>query len=146
MRDLALAITHHLAVFALLAILVLEPALLRRSVAAPTLAAVARIDLAYGALAGLALAAGLVRAFDAAKGWTFYAHNGFFWAKLATFVLIGLLSLPPTLKLLQWRQPQTPPDNAQVDALRLYLWLELALFALLPALAAAMARGYGQLD
>lgn len=145
MFDFSLAVVHHLVVFALLAIVVAELALVRRGMDAATLATVARIDLAYGALAAIALAAGLVRAVYAAKGWYFYSNNGFFWAKIAIFVVIGLLSVPPTLKFIQWRKRQHLPQDAQVDAVRNYLWAELVLFALLPLCAAAMARGYGQL-
>jgi len=145
MFDFSLAVVHHLVVFALLAIVVAELSLVRRGMDAPTLATVARIDLAYGALAAIALAAGLVRAVYAAKGWYFYSNNGFFWAKIAIFVVIGLLSVPPTVKFIQWRKVQHVPHNAQVDALRRYLWAELALFPLLPLCAAGMARGYWQL-
>lgn len=145
MFDFSLAVVHHLVVFALLAIVVAELSLVRRGMDAATLATVARIDLAYGALAAIALAAGLVRAVYAAKGWYFYSNNGFFWAKIAIFVVIGLLSVPPTVKFIQWRKVQHVPHNAQVDALRKYLWAELALFPLLPLCAAGMARGYWQL-
>jgi len=145
MFDFSLAVVHHLVVFSLLAIVVAELSLVRRGMDAATLATVARIDLAYGALAAIALAAGLVRAVYAAKGWYFYSNNGFFWAKIAIFVVIGLLSVPPTVKFIQWRKVQHVPHNAQVDALRKYLWAELALFSLLPLCAAGMARGYWQL-
>jgi putative membrane protein len=144
MFDFSLAVVHHLVVFALLAIVVAELSLVRRGMDAPTVATVARIDLGYGALAAIALAVGVVRAVYAAKGWYFYSNNGFFWAKIGIFVVIGLLSVPPTLKFIQWRKLQHVPHNAQVDALRKYLWAELALFALLPLCAAGMARGYGQ--
>jgi putative membrane protein len=145
MFDFFLAVVHHLAVFSLLAIVVAELSLVRRGMNAATLATVARIDLAYGALAAIALAVGLVRAVYAAKGWYFYSNNGFFWAKIAIFVVIGLLSVPPTVKFIQWRKVQHVPHNAQVDTLRKYLWAELALFPLLPLCAAGMARGYWQL-
>ncbi len=144
MFDFFLAVVHHLTVFSLLAIVVAELSLVRRGMDAATLATVARIDLAYGALAAIALAVGVVRAVYAAKGWYFYSNNGFFWAKIAIFVVIGLLSVPPTVKFIQWRKVQHVPHNAQVDALRKYLWAELALFALLPLSAAGMARGYWQ--
>lgn len=144
MFDFSLAIVHHLVVFALLAIVVAELSLVRRGMDASTLVTVARIDLAYGAMAAIALAAGLVRAVYAAKGWYFYSNNGFFWAKIAIFVVIGLLSVPPTLKFIQWRKQQHLPHHAQVDTVRVYLWAELVLFALLPLCAAGMARGYGQ--
>ncbi len=144
MVDFSLAVVHHLVVFSLLAIVVAELSLVRRGMNTDAVATVARIDLAYGALAAIALAAGLVRAVYAAKGWYFYSNNGFFWAKMAIFVVIGLLSVPPTLKFIQWRRLGHVPGAPQVDAVRLYLWAELALFALLPVCAVAMARGYGQ--
>ena len=145
MFDFSLAVVHHLVVFSLLAIVVAELSLVRRGMDAATLTTMARIDLAYGALAAIALTAGLVRAVYAAKGWDFYSQNGFFWAKIAIFVVIGLLSVPPTLKFLQWRKLPHVPQDAQVDAVRVYLWAELGLFALLPVCAAGMARGYWQL-
>jgi putative membrane protein len=144
MFDFSLAVVHHLVMFSMLAIVVAELAMVRRGMDAATLTAVARIDLGYGALAAVALAVGLVRAIYAAKGWYFYSHNGFFWTKIAAFVVIGLLSVPPTLKFIQWRKLQSVPQDAQVDAVRKYLWAQLVLFALLPLCAAGMARGYWQ--
>ena len=140
----SLAVVHHLVMFSVLAIVVAELAMVRRGMEAATLTAVARIDLGYGALAAIALAVGVVRAVYAAKGWHFYSHNGFFWTKIAAFVVIGLLSVPPTLKFIQWRKLQYVPQDVQVDAVRKYLWAELVLFALLPLCAAGMARGYWQ--
>jgi putative membrane protein len=102
------------------------------------------VDLWYGILAGLILMVGFSRAVFAAKGWTYYAHNGFFWAKIATFVVIGVLSVPPTLAFIQWRKASAPPSDAQVAGVRRLLYIQVMLFALLPAFAAAMARGYGE--
>ena len=75
----------------------------------------------------------------------YYEHNAFFWAKLGTFALIGLLSVPPTLAYLRWRREGGAPDPQQVAGVRRLLWAEVLLFALLPIFAAAMARGYGEL-
>src|SRR5262249_2631019 len=97
-----------------------------------------------GALAGLILIVGFARAIFAAKGWDYYAHNAFFWAKIGTFAVIGLLSIPPTLAFLKWRRKSVSPTHEAVARVRRYLWLEVMLFALLPAFAAVMARGYGE--
>ena len=59
MIDFSLAVTHHLVVFALLAVLVAELALVRYGMDAAAVDAVGRIDLGYGALAAIALAVGL---------------------------------------------------------------------------------------
>lgn len=143
MLDLVLAILHHVFVFALFGVLFAELMMVRRGMDAAAVARVQSIDLWYGALAGLIVAAGFARAIFAAKGWDYYAHNLFFWAKMGTFVVIGLLSVPPTLAFLKWRGASALPADAAVTNARRYLWLEVALFALLPAFAAAMARGYG---
>jgi putative membrane protein len=96
-----------------------------------------------GALAGLIFIVGFSRAIFTAKGWAYYEHNAFFWAKIGTFIAIGLLSVPPTLAFMKWRRAGTAPTDEVVAKARRYLWMEVALFPLLPAFAAAMARGYG---
>ena len=143
MLDLSLAIGHHLLIFALFGVLVAELIAVRRGMDLAAVAQVSAIDLWYGILAGLIVAVGFSRAVFAAKGWTYYQHNAFFWAKLATFAVIGLLSVPPTIAYIRWRRAGGAPTDAQVSTARAFLWAEVVLFAPLPAFAAAMARGYG---
>jgi putative membrane protein len=140
--DLPLAIAHHLLIFLLFGILVAELVLTRAASDRPSLMLVARIDLWYGLVAVALLAVGFVRAIFAAKGWAYYQHNLFFWAKIATFFLIALLSVPPTIAYLRWKVADAP-DGAVLARMRLFLWLQAALFPLLLIFAAAMARGYG---
>lgn len=144
MLDLVLAIVHHLLVFGLAGILFAELMLVRPGMDVATVGRVARIDLVYGALAGLVIVVGLIRAAMAAKGWAYYSHNAFFWVKLGVFLLVGLLSAPPTMAFIRWRKIGAAPDAAQVAGVRRFVHAEVALFALLPIFAAAMARGYGQ--
>lgn len=141
--DLVLAIAHHLLVFALFGILAVEFASVRPGMSAAAAGRVAAVDLGYGALAALVLVVGFGRAIFAAKGWAYYGRNEFFWAKVTTFVLIGLLSVPPTLRFVALRREKRAPTGGEVRVVRRWLWAEVALFALLPVFAAAMARGYG---
>jgi putative membrane protein len=141
--DLSLAILHHFFVFALFGVLFAEFVVVRRGIDATTVARVAPMDAWYGVLAALIVIVGFSRAIFAAKGWAYYEHNTFFWAKIGTFLVIGLLSVPPTIAYLKWRRAGIPPTGEAVTAIRRYLWLQVALFPLLPAFAAAMARGYG---
>jgi putative membrane protein len=141
--DLVLAILHHVFVFALFGVLFAEFIVVRRGMDAAAAARVVPIDAWYGVLAALILIVGFSRAIFAAKGWTYYAHNAFFWAKIGTFAAIGLLSVPPTLAFLKWRRAGISPTDEAVARTRRYLWIEVMLFPLLPAFAAAMARGYG---
>jgi putative membrane protein len=143
MLDLILAILHHVFIFALFGVLVSEFMVVRRGMDAAAAARVVAIDAWYGALAGLILVVGFSRAIFAAKGWAYYAHDAFFWAKIGTFLVIGLLSVPPTLAYLRWRRASASPSDEAVATVRRCLWMEVALFPLLLAFAAAMARGYG---
>jgi putative membrane protein len=144
MLDLVLAIIHHLLIFGIFGILFAEFLALRPGLSAATAARLAAIDLWYGIFAGAVVIIGFSRAIFAAKGWAYYSHNGFFWAKMASFAAIGLLSVPPTLTFVRWRKPGTAPNDAAISAVRRFLHIELALFVLLPIFSAAMARGYGE--
>jgi putative membrane protein len=144
MLDLILAVFHHLTIFALFGVLAAELVIVRPGVDAGAVARVGAIDLWYGILAGVIIVVGFSRAIFAAKGWFYYSHNGFFWAKLGTFAVIGLLSIIPTLAFIRWKRAGAIPNPSQIAAVRRILWIELALFALLPIFAAAMARGFGE--
>ena len=87
---------------------------------------------------------GFSRAVFAAKGWDYYSHNLFFWAKIGTFAVIGALSAWPTISFLRWRREKRVPDDSQIAIVRRFLWAQLLLFPLLLVFAAAMARGYGE--
>ncbi|HEY0749290.1 MAG TPA: DUF2214 family protein [Steroidobacteraceae bacterium] len=144
MLDLTLAIAHHLLIFGIFGILFAEFWALQSGISAATVQRLASMDLWYGALAAMIIVIGFCRAIFAAKGWAYYSHNAFFWAKIGSFALIGLLSVPPTIAFIRWRKLATLPTEADIKTVRRYLHLELALFILLPIFAAAMARGYGE--
>ena len=147
LTDLLLAAAHHLLVFALVAMLVAEAILLRGPLDNAGIQRLARLDGGYGASAGLLLVVGLCRIAFGVKAHDFYLHNPWFHAKLGMFVLVGLLSILPTMRFLRWRKAQRAnpgfvPDAAQLASLRTILRIELALLAAIFVLAAAMAR-YG---
>lgn len=115
----------------------------------PTLAEARKlqlVDMVYGICAGLVLAAGFARVFYFEKGSDFYFASPFFHLKLTLFVVIGLLSIYPTIKFLGWRKytgaGQAPMMNEQE-----YRWIarilhiELALLVLLMLSASLMAKG-----
>lgn len=141
--DALLATLHHLAVFGLVAMLIAELVLLDCVPTGQRLRLLARLDATYGALALVVIVAGALRLIFGAKGWAFYVHNPFFWMKLGAFGLVGVLSVRPTRTVLRWRRQSTLPDAMAVHALRPWLLAQLGLLALMPLLAALMARGLG---
>jgi putative membrane protein len=144
MLDLLLAIGHHLLIFAIFGIICAEFWAVRPGMSSATVGRIASLDLWYGVLAAAIIVVGFCRAIFAAKGWAYYSHNAFFWAKLGTFAVIGLLSAPPTLTFIRWRKAALVPSDSDIRSVRRYLHWELALFMFLPIFAAAMARGYGE--
>ena len=144
MLDLILAIGHHLLIFIIYGVVFTEFWVVRPGISATTVARLASIDAWYGGGAGAVVIIGLCRAIFAAKGWAYYSHNAFFWAKIGTFAAIGVLSVPPTIAFIRWRRAPGGPGDEAIRAVRRYLHMELGLFILLPIFAAAMARGYGE--
>jgi putative membrane protein len=145
LTDLLLASLHHLFVFALIAMLVTESVLLRGAIDAATLQRLAKLDGGYGAVAGLLLVVGLLRVWFGIKGYDFYLHNPWFHAKLGAYLLVGLLSILPTVRFLRWRKALRAdaaflPLPAEVTKLRGIVRFELVLIAVIVVLAAAMAR------
>jgi len=148
MLDLVLAIAHHLAVFSLVGVFAAEFFLLREGVTSPRLTQLGQIDRLYGMLAGIVVVVGIVRVIFGAAGPWYYLGNQMFWAKMTAFVLVGLLSIAPTRAILEWRKaavsdPSYSPTRTAIGRARLFLRIQAVLLALIPAFAAAMARGYG---
>lgn len=146
--DFILACAHHLAVFTLVGIFAAEVVLLRPGLAGPRIGQLARIDAAYGAVASLVVVVGIIRVIFGASGWQYYVGNQAFWGKMAAFVIMGLLTIPPTMAIRRWsRQAGAAadymPPPADIAANRRYLFLQAGVLLLIPIFAAAMARGYG---
>jgi putative membrane protein len=149
--DLHLAIAHHLLFLLLAGVLAFEIGVVRSGMDRADILRVARIDIWYGALAGAIILVGFSRAIFAAKGWAYYSVNLFFWAKLGTFAIVGLLSIMPTVEFIHWRKAISgdiafSPAPRAIRNVRRILFAEAILFAFIPAFAAAMARGYGLLS
>lgn len=108
----------------------------------------ARIDLAYFGAAMLALATGLARLFWYGKGLGFYAHNPVLYIKVALFVAVALISLPPTLQIQRWMRALKSGGSRvaadyEIARMRRYMLAEAVLIALIPLMAVMLARGIG---
>lgn len=140
------AFLHHLAAFTLVAALAIQFVLIREGATPANLRRLPIVDAVLGASAGLLLVVGLMRVFFFEKGHVFYFTSHAFLAKLALFVIVGLLSIVPTREYLRWRRAaragETPrPDGARLSTVRRILHIELAAVALILLFAAMMARG-----
>ena len=148
MLDLILASAHHLAVFTLVALFAAEFALVRPGLSGPRLKQLARIDAAYGAVAGIVIVVGIIRVIFGAVGYEYYIGNHAFWGKMAAFIIMGLLTIPPTLAFRRWaragaNKADYAPPASEILANRRFIHLQAGVLLLIPIFAAAMARGYG---
>jgi len=144
------AFLHHLAAFTLVSAIGIELALFS---ATPTVAQARKlriIDVHYGLAALLILIVGFLRVYQFEKGSEYYFSNAWFIAKLSLFLIVGLLSIYPTIVFAKWkgsvRRGEAPVVSAETARrVRLCLFLELVGIAGILLAAPLMARGIGSL-
>jgi uncharacterized membrane protein len=81
------------------------------------------------------------------KGKAFYFSSPFFTAQMTLFVLVGLLSIYPTVRFIKWRA-ETSQGRAPALSAHEYAWLRASLraeLALLLAVALCVGLGAGLL-
>jgi putative membrane protein len=134
--------------FTLVACVVYEFIAYRKGLTVEEARRIQRTDLMYGISAGLLLIIGLMRVFFFEKGPAFYGNNLFFWLKMNTFLIVGLLSIDPTIRYLRWnktlkenRMPEI--TDQEYRRTRLVLLLEVIGLVIILLAAALMARGIG---
>jgi len=146
--DAALSVAHFLALLVMAGALSGEAFVLRLPVKGAVIPLLARIDALYGLSAGLLIAAGLCRVFFGLKDESFYGASHAFWGKIAVFVIVGLLSILPTLQFMRWRRAYTAdaafePPETEVKRARRIVMIQAHLLILVVIFAALMARGIG---
>jgi putative membrane protein len=144
--DATLAALHYLSIILLVVFLSAEAVLCKPEyLNAATVRRLGIYDLLYFGFAMAALATGLARMFWGVKGAAFYAGSLFFWAKIATFVVIALMSLPPTFAFARWRKQlkhnaNVLPSHKEIMCVRRWVLREAHVLVLLPIFAVLMAR------
>jgi putative membrane protein len=143
-----MAFLHHVLAFTLTACIVYEFIAYRKNMGIAEMRRIQRVDLAYGISAGLLLVVGVLRVFFFEKGPNFYLNNPFFWVKMNAFLVMGLLSIDPTIRYIRWnrslRQDIVPEvSEPEYRRTRLLLWLEVIAIVVVLLAAALMARGIG---
>jgi putative membrane protein len=143
-----MAFLHHIFAFTLVASLVYEFIAFRKGMSIEEARRIQRVDLVFGISAGLLLVIGLLRVFFFEKGVNFYINSPFFWVKMTAFVIVGLLSIDPTIRYIRWNKSLSenkPPEigDSEYRRTRLILWLEVIGIVVILLAAPVMARGVG---
>jgi putative membrane protein len=141
--DILFRYIHFLSFILLCGSLLAENILIRNSMSRRELGTLARVDALFGLSALTALGAGLLLWFVYGKGFAFYARNPVFHAKLTLFLIVGLLSIRPTVFFLKQRKGNpsdtVPVPSAVLNLVRIELFVALAI----PLFAVMMAKGIG---
>ena len=144
-----LAYAHILAILTMVVFLASEAALCRTEwLNAAVVERLGKIDLIYGLSAATVLLTGVARTWWGIKGTAWYWTNPLLHLKLTLFVVIGLLSIKPTLMFIRWRRELRSsgqlPDATQIKLARRLVMVQAHLLPLIPLAAVFLARGFGK--
>jgi len=131
---------------ALMGSLISEHLILKPSIKKDQIKSLATIDLIYGLSAIIVLTTGLLRWFVYGKGYDYYMSTHLFHIKLTLFIVLGILSIFPTIKILKWKKQINhgeEPDITEkgVKKLLMFIRIELLIIAIIPLLAVLIVRG-----
>jgi putative membrane protein len=140
------AFLHHLCAFTLVSALAIEFALIRSELTVSSARRLQATDLVLGISAGALFIVGLLRVFLFEKGASYYFHSHAFLTKFSLFIIVGLLSIIPTMEFLSWRGAikagQVPVMEANKHKrVTAVIHAELAAVVIILLCAAIMARG-----
>jgi putative membrane protein len=140
------AYLHYLGLMLSFASLIVELFYFKKDINLKEAKIVGIADGVYGFSATMILITGILRVMYYGKGSEYYLHNNFFWVKISLFIIVGLLSLYPTITFIIWwvkdlikEQVPTIKDN-QFNVISWSIKGELLGFTLIPLMAAIMAR------
>jgi putative membrane protein len=143
-----LAYAHLLAILTLVVFVASEAALCRPEwLNAAVIERLVTVDRVYGIAAGAVFLTGLARVFLGVKGGQWYGSNWLLWLKFGLFVLVGLMSIRPTLRFAAWRKALRAdgrlPAAEEVRQVRRWVMQQAHVIPFIPLAAVFLARGYG---
>jgi putative membrane protein len=147
-KDAILAYLHFAAIFTLLWFLAKEWTLLKAGAERLQLQRLANADIGFALAALAVLVTGVSRVVFGAKPVMFYTGNPVFHVKVSLFVLVGLISIRPTMAFLRWRKAVAANADFRTDErewrlVKRLVLIEMHIVALIPLFAVLMARGIG---
>jgi putative membrane protein len=142
--EIILRYLHFISVFAIVGALVSEHLLLKSTLSRKEILRLSKIDGVYGLAVLSLLGVGMTLWLGGiGKPTEFYSSNPVFHIKLTLFVVIGLLSVYPTVFFIK----QAKGDPIEMVAIpKSIFWMvrfELLILLIMPILAGLMAKGIG---
>jgi putative membrane protein len=144
--EIILRYLHFISIFAIVGALVSEHLLLKKELTRAEIGRLSKIDAVYGIAALTLLGVGLTLWLGGiGKPTEFYSKNWIFHTKLTMYVIIGLLSIYPTIFFLKNRTGNPEEKVAIPKAIFWMLRFELLLLFIIPLLAGLMSKGRGMI-
>lgn len=142
--EIILRYFHFISIFAIVGTLVAEHLLLKSEMKRSEIGRLSRIDAIYGIAALTLLCAGLTLWLSGAgKPAIYYSKNWVFHLKITLFLVIGLLSIYPTIFFIRNRKGNPDEIVSVPRKVVMMLRMELTLLVIIPLLAGLMAHGIG---
>jgi putative membrane protein len=142
--EIILRYFHFVSIFTIVGTLVSEHVLLKSEMKRSEIGRLSRIDAIYGIAALVLLCVGLTLWLSGAgKPSVYYTKNWIFHTKITLFLVVGLLSIYPTVFFIKNRKGNPEEVVAVPKVVVMMLRMELLLLAIIPLLAGLMARGIG---
>jgi putative membrane protein len=142
--EIFLRYIHFISIFTIVGALSSEHLLLKKELTRGHIKTLARIDAVYGIAALTLLIAGLTLWLGSfGKPAVYYTKNWVFHTKITLFLIVGLLSIYPTVFFIKNRKGNPLEIIAVPKAIFWMLRVELLLLFIIPLLAGLMAHGVG---
>ncbi|HEY0653171.1 MAG TPA: DUF2214 family protein [Chryseosolibacter sp.] len=142
--ELLLRYLHFISIFGIVGTLVSEHLLLKPQMTRAEISRISRVDAVYGLAALSLLTVGLtlwLGGFGKPAEW--YSKNWIFHLKITCFLIIGLLSIYPTVFFIRNRKGDQGELISIPKSIYMMIRLELTLLFIIPLLAGLMSRGVG---
>jgi putative membrane protein len=142
--EIVLRYLHFVSIFTIVGVLVSEHLLLKKTLTRREIGRLARIDAVYGIAALTLITVGLTLWLGGfGKPAVYYSKNWIFHTKLTFFLMIGILSIYPTIFFIRNRKGNPDESLTVPTSIFWLLRLELLILVIIPLLAGLMARGIG---
>ncbi|MCP4326460.1 MAG: DUF2214 family protein [Psychromonas sp.] len=142
MLEIFIRYAHYLAMALLISTLFTQQWLLTKQVSNQLIKKLLTVDIIYSISAATALLSGLLLWLYVGKPSEFYSNNWIFQLKISLFILVGILSIAPTIFFFRHRKSTSLTITLPTYVIYV-IRLEFALLFCLPLLAILMSRAYG---
>jgi putative membrane protein len=143
MNDLLIRYLHFVSLILLMAAVLGQHLLLKRKMSRGAISTVQRLDIVYAVTVIIVLLTGFAQWLWVGKPAAFYSSNPVFHTKLTLFLVVGIISIYPSVFLGKNRKGDAEEIVAVPPGVIWSIRIELVLLFLMPLLASLMARGIG---